>query len=160
MDASRIPSRRSRAGAARPSPRKKPFSFSSLKTLTCRLLDPADTRAALLVALLILVGEALLTGLIIRRVPCEFEERERERTRSTRHPRCARPPLDLSTLILRLHAPFHTDTEIDWSTYMEQLRVIDKVGEREREREKAWALPHTLFSISHPHLSISFLFLH
>jgi hypothetical protein len=63
------PSRRARAGTRSPA-RARPTARPSIGALLRRLADPDDTRAALAVAALVLLGEALLTGLIIKRVPC------------------------------------------------------------------------------------------
>lgn len=61
--------RRARAGTRSPA-RARPTARPSIGALLRRLADPDDTRAALAVAALVLLGEALLTGLIIKRVPC------------------------------------------------------------------------------------------
>ena len=72
MAAAPTPSRRARGGRLAPRPPPRPSQFGKLLR---RLLDPADTRAAVAVAVVVLLGEALLTGLIIRRVPGEWGER-------------------------------------------------------------------------------------
>ena len=161
------PSRRARAG--RPGPAKAaPASSSSLTRCARRLLDPADTRAAVAVAVLVLLGEALMTGLIIWRVPCEFEGRERALGRSRGlgmqdvGARALDPQNLLALVFSHVSHPPLADTEIDWSTYMEQLAVIDKaccVSERERcaegERE-ALPSPHQFSpsSFSPPSISV------
>lgn len=80
----RSSSHRSRSGPTAPVPVKlrhaprygrpqQPTSLlATLRLFVRRCADPTDTRAGCIVAAAILVGEALLTALIIRRVPCEL----------------------------------------------------------------------------------------
>lgn len=74
------PGRRTRAGARPASstpadlasrPHRRPAS--AIGTLARRLADPTDTRAACWVAAAVLLAEAVLTSLIIARVPCECQ---------------------------------------------------------------------------------------
>ena len=156
--------RRARAGAragARLEGRARPSASSSIATLLRRLTDPADTRAALAMALLILIGEALLTGLIIKRVPCECRGGAGEWDSCLLCTQDALPcslSRDNPAASCNLtHPPPHTpsppfaDTEIDWSTYMEQLTAIDKVWVgvgTDAQRERRVRLPPLLRPLS------------
>lgn len=72
-------------------------------SLLKRLGDPKDTKAARILAVLLLLWEALFTYLIILKVPC--------------------------TLFIKIFllSPSTPDTEIDWIAYMEQVEGFQKV---------------------------------
>jgi len=154
------PSRRARAG--RPGPAKAaPASSGCLARSARRLLDPADTRAGLAVAVLVLLGEALLTGLIIRRVPCEFEGRERALGRSrglgTQDGRTRARPSKPSRSLLLSCLSSSTRRHGDRLVHLHgaaggHRQGMFCVGERERdgrvraERERGASLSTSIFS--------------
>ena len=108
--------------------------MTDLKHLVRRLRSPPDVQMATRVALLLLLGELVLCGLIIWRVPCERDE-----PASLPHPRtnsfAAWPRLTLESLL--------ADTEIDWEAYMQQSALFTKVR-----------TPCTLFHPEDSHLAV------
>jgi hypothetical protein len=98
------------------------------RPLLFRLRDAADTRTASAVAIALLIGEAVLCGLIIFKVPCEF---------SRFVPHGWEPASATFSRTWFVTSAIHAlvssawvdaDTEIDWVAYMEQSETFLQVG--------------------------------
>ncbi len=93
--------------------------MTDLKHLVRRLRSPPDVQMATRVALLLLLGELVLCGLIIWRVPCE-------RDRACLAPPPLKPTASAAWPRLTLES-LPADTEIDWEAYMQQSALFTKV---------------------------------
>jgi hypothetical protein len=134
MATPRQPGRRSRARAGASGSGGLAQLFAPLARLLAPLNDPANMTAQLGVAAVLLLAEAVLCLLIIRRVPCECRNGAPQPLPSgiLRNPVAAvrscttclavfEVCVGAAVFLSRCLVPLPADTEIDWEAYMQEV---------------------------------------